>query len=86
MVADGGGQVSGVSSRTAGISMVRYRADGAAPLAYRSSARRRVPGRTDARHVELIAALRRSPMSGAEIADCLRMTLSTVSGILTNIG
>ena len=35
---------------------------------------------------EVIAALRRLRMTGAEIAECLGMPLSTVSGILTVIG
>jgi hypothetical protein len=52
----------------------------------RSSAPRRVPGRTDEQRVEVIASLRRLWMTGAEIAECLRMALSTVSGILTRIG
>ena len=34
----------------------------------------------------MIAALRRLRMTGAEIAECLEMALSTVSGILTRIG
>ena len=34
----------------------------------------------------MIAALRRVRMTGAEIAECLDMALSTVSGILTSIG
>ena len=42
--------------------------------------------RTEERRVEAIAALRRLRMSGAEIAECLRMAPSTVSGILTRIG
>jgi transposase IS481 family protein len=41
---------------------------------------------TDERRIEVIAALRRLEMTGAEIADCLGMALSTVSGILTWIG
>jgi transposase InsO family protein len=41
---------------------------------------------TDERRVEVIAALRRVRMTGAEIAECLDMALSTVSGILTSIG
>jgi Integrase core domain len=36
--------------------------------------------------VEVIAALRRLRMTGAEIAECLDMAVSTVSGILTRIG
>jgi hypothetical protein len=34
----------------------------------------------------VIAALRRLRMTGAEIAECLDMALTTVSGILTRIG
>jgi transposase InsO family protein len=45
-----------------------------------------VANRTDERTVEVIAALRRLRMTGAEIAECLGMALSTVSGILTRIG
>jgi len=45
-----------------------------------------VANRTDERRVEVIAALRRLRMTAAEIADCLDMALSTVSGILTRIG
>ncbi len=79
-------EAAGVSERTAGKWVVRYRAEGEAGLADRSSAPSRVPGRTDERRVELIAALRRLRMTGAEIAECLGMALSTVSGILTRIG
>jgi transposase InsO family protein len=77
---------AGVSERTAGKWVARYRAEGQAGLVDRSSAPRRVPGRTDEARVELIAALRRLRMTGAEIALCLGMALSTVSGILTRIG
>jgi transposase InsO family protein len=77
---------AGVSERTAGKWVGRYRAEGEAGLVDRSSAPRRVPGRTDEARVELIAALRRLRMTGAEIALCLGMALSTVSGILTRIG
>jgi transposase InsO family protein len=66
--------------------VARYRAEGEAGLLDRSSAPRRVPGRTDDARVELIAALRRLRMTGAEVAECLGMALSTVSGILTRIG
>jgi transposase InsO family protein len=79
-------EAAGVSERTAGKWVGRYRADGEAGLLDRSSAPRRVPGRTDERRVELIASLRRLRMTGAEIAVCLGMALSTVSGILTRIG
>jgi transposase InsO family protein len=52
----------------------------------RSSAPAIVANRTDERRVEAIAALRRVRMTAAEIAECLGMALSTVSGILTKIG
>jgi transposase InsO family protein len=45
-----------------------------------------VANRTDERTIEVIAALRRLRMTGAEIAECLGMAASTVSGILTRIG
>jgi transposase InsO family protein len=45
-----------------------------------------VANRVDERRVEAIAALRRLRMTGAEIAECPGMALSTVSGILTRIG
>ena len=45
-----------------------------------------VANRTDERRIEAIAALRRLRMTGAEIAECLGMAVSTVSGILTRIG
>ena len=79
-------EAAGVSERTAGKWVGRYRVEGEAGLVDRSSAPGRVPGRTDERRVELIAALRRLRMTGAEIAQCLDMALSTVSGVLTRIG
>jgi transposase InsO family protein len=79
-------EAAGVSERTAGKWVARYRAEGEAGLVDRSSAPARVPGRTDEARVELIATLRRLRMTGAEIAECLGMALSTVSGILTRIG
>jgi transposase InsO family protein len=77
---------AGVSDRTARKWLVRYRAEGPAGLLDRSSAPSRVANRTEERRVEVIAALRRLRMTAAEIADCLDMALSTVSGILTRIG
>ena len=76
----------GVSERTASKWVARYRTEGEAGLVDRSSAPEHVPGRTDEERVELIASLRRLRMTGAEIAECLGMALSTVSGILTRIG
>jgi transposase InsO family protein len=77
---------AGISERTACKWLGRYRAEGPAGLADRSSAPLVVANRTDERRIEAIAALRRLRMSGAEIAETLGMALSTVSGILTRIG
>jgi transposase InsO family protein len=75
-----------VSERTASKWVRRYRAEGELGLADRSSAPRRAPRRTPEDRIAAIAALRRLRMTGAEIAECLSMALSTVSGILTRIG
>jgi leucine-zipper of insertion element IS481 len=64
----------------------RYRADGLARRLDRSSAPAVVANRTDERTIEVVAALRRLRMTGAEIAECLGVALSTVSGNLTRIG
>jgi transposase InsO family protein len=75
-----------VSVRCARKWVGRYRAEGEAGLLDRSSAPHRIPHRTDERRVQAIAALRRLRFTGPEIAECLGMALSTVSGILTRIG
>jgi transposase InsO family protein len=79
-------EAAGISERTAHKWLARYRAEGAAGLPDRSSAPQRVANRTEERRVEAIAALRRLRMTGAEIGEVLGMALSTVSGILTQIG
>jgi transposase InsO family protein len=79
-------EAAGVSDRTARKWLARHRAEGSAGLLDRSSAPTVVPNRTDERRIEAIAALRRLRMTGAEIAECLGMAVSTVSGILTRIG
>ncbi len=79
-------EAAGVSDRTARKWLARYRAGGSAELLDRSSVPVVVANRTDERRIEVIAALRRLRMTGAEIAECLGMALSTVSGILTRIG
>jgi transposase InsO family protein len=79
-------EAAGVSERTASKWVRRYRDEGEAGLADRSSAPKAVANRTEERRVEAIAALRRLRMTGAEIAECLGMALSTVSGILSQIG
>ncbi len=66
--------------------IARPRAEGRDGLLDRSSPPMIVADRTAERRVEVIAALRRLRMTGAEIAETLDMALSTVSGILTRIG
>jgi transposase InsO family protein len=78
-------EAAGVSVRCARKWVGRYRA-GDRELLDRSSAPRRVANRTDQQRVAVIAKLRRLRMTAAEIAETLRMPLSTVSGILTRIG
>src|SRR5919198_6161217 len=68
-----------VSVRTARKWVRRYRADGEAGLLDRASVPHRQPTRTEEGRVQAIAALRRLRMTGAQIAECLSMPLSTVS-------
>ena len=75
-----------VSARCAGKWVGRYRAEGEPGLLDRSSAPRRIPHRTSEERVQAIAALRRLRFTGPEIAETLRMPLSTVSGILLRVG
>jgi transposase InsO family protein len=79
-------EAAGVSVRTGSKWLGRFRAEGESGLLDRSSAPRSVPRRTSEELVEAIAALRRLRMTAAEIAECLRMALSTVSAVLTRIG
>jgi transposase len=79
-------EAAGISDRTARKWLARHRAEGRGGLCDRSSAPAVVANRTDERTVQVIAALRRLRMTGAEIAEALGMALSTVSGILTRIG
>jgi transposase InsO family protein len=75
-----------VSVRCARKWVARFRAEGELGLLDRSSAPHSIPHRTPAQRVEAIAALRRLRFTAPEIAECLGMALSTVSGILTRIG
>jgi len=77
---------AGISERTARKWLARWRSEGPAGLADRSSAARTVANRTDEHTVQVIAALRRLRFTGPEIAEVLGRPLSTVSGILTRIG
>jgi transposase InsO family protein len=75
-----------VSTRTVSKWVARYRAEGEDGLVDRPSSAHCVPHRTPEDRVEAIAALRRLRMTGAEIAECLSMPLSTVSAVLARIG
>jgi transposase InsO family protein len=75
-----------VSEVTARKWVRRYREQGEAGLADRSSAPASQAGATPEDRVQAIAALRRVRLTGAEIAAALGMALSTVQGILTRIG
>jgi transposase InsO family protein len=79
-------EAAGVSVRTVSKWLACYRAEGEDGLLDHSSAPRSVPHRTSEERVAAIAALRRLLMTAAEIAECLRMPLSTVSAVLTRIG
>ena len=75
-----------VSERTCSKWVDRYRAEGEAGLADRSSAPGVVANRTEEQTVEVIAALRRLRFTGPDIAELLDRPVSTVSGILKRIG
>jgi transposase InsO family protein len=77
---------AGVSDRTCRKWLGRFRAEGGAGLLDRSSAPHSVPHRTPDELVEVIVMLRRLRMTGAEIAFCLAMALSTVSAVLLRVG
>jgi transposase InsO family protein len=75
-----------VSERRAGEWVRRFRAEGKLGLLDRSSAPKHVHNRTPEERIQVIAALRRLRMTGAEIAEVLRMPPTTVSGLLKQIG
>jgi transposase InsO family protein len=79
-------EAAGVSARTAGKWVRRYRTEGEAGLLDRSSAPHTVHNATPPDRVEAIAALRRLAMTGPEIAELLEMATSTVSAVLKRLG
>jgi transposase InsO family protein len=79
-------EAAGVSARTAGKWVRRYREEGEAGLLDRSSAPKHVHNATAPERVEAIAALRRVRLTGPEIAETLEMPTSTVSAVLKRIG
>jgi transposase InsO family protein/transposase-like protein len=79
-------EAAGVSARTAGKWVRRYREEGEAGLLDRSSAPHTVHNVTPPDRVAAIAALRRLALTGPEIAELLEMATSTVSAVLKRIG
>jgi transposase InsO family protein len=77
---------AGVSERTCRKWRDRYLVEGEAGLLDRSSAPKSIPHRTPDELVEVIVLLRKLRMTGAEIAFCLAMALSTVSAVLLRVG
>ncbi|HMI82170.1 MAG TPA: IS481 family transposase [Solirubrobacterales bacterium] len=79
-------EAAGVSAKTAGKWVRRYREEGEAGLLDRSSAPNHVHNATPPERVEAIEALRRVRLTGPEIAETLEMATSTVSAVLKRIG
>jgi transposase InsO family protein len=79
-------EAAGVTERTVYRWLARWRTDGPAGLVDRRSVPGRIPHKTPADRVAAICALRHLRLTGAEIAECLRMPLSTVSAVLLREG
>jgi transposase InsO family protein len=77
---------AGVSERTAAKWLARFRAEGLDGLVDRSSVPLTCPTQLPTERVAVIACLRHLRMTAAEIAECLRMPISTVSSVLLRIG
>ena len=79
-------EAAGVSVRTVSKWVRRFRLEGDAGLADRSSAPGCVPSRTPSDRVAAITLLRRLRFTAAEIAEALLMPVSTVSAVLARVG
>ena len=79
-------EAAGVSERTVYRWLARFRDLGQAGLVDRRPVAQRLPRKTPAARVAAICALRRLPMTAAEIAEALEMALSTVSAVLKREG
>jgi transposase InsO family protein len=79
-------EAAGVTERTIYRWLARYRDEGEAGLVDRLPVARCQPRKTPPDRVHAICALRRLHMTGAEIAECLSMPLSTVSAVLLREG
>ncbi|QGN54353.1 IS481 family transposase [Novosphingobium sp. Gsoil 351] len=75
----------GVSERTVAKWLARYRAEGEAGLADRSSRPRRFPGATPANIIDEIIAQRRLRITGKQIARMLAVSPATVSRVLRKV-
>ncbi len=79
-------ELARVSEKTCRKWVGRYLAEGPAGLRDRSSAPHHVANKTPSDRVEAIAALRRLRFTAQQIAEVLGMALSTVSGLLLELG
>jgi len=79
-------EAAGITDRTARRWMARWRSEGPAGLADRSSAPKRVPHKTAVDRTRAICELRQLRLTAAEIAERLSMALSTVSAVLLREG
>jgi transposase InsO family protein len=79
-------EAAGISRRTAHKWLGRYAAEDPASLADRSSRPRRSPGRTPVEWREMILLLRRTKMTGPQIARDLKRPRATVARVLKRAG
>jgi transposase InsO family protein len=79
-------EAAGVCERSVYRWLARWRAEGPAGLVDRRSVPGRIPHKTPGDRVAAICALRHLRLTGAEIAECLEMPLSTVSAVLLREG
>ena len=79
-------EAAGVSERTAWKWVDRFRREGEAGLADRSSVPRRVPARTSPEREQLVVYLRELRFTSPEIAETLGMPLSTVGAVFVRHG
>ena len=79
-------EAAGVSERTVYRWLARFRCHGQQGLVDRRSVPGRIPHKTSAERVSAICALRQLRLTAAEIAERLRMPLSTVSAVLRREG
>jgi transposase InsO family protein len=79
-------EATGISRRTAHKWLARHAADGPTGLVDRSSRPRRSPGRTPTEWQEMILLLRRTQMTGPQIARDLKRPRATVARVLKRAG